>query len=119
MTQQDPGSIWGAVRAWADAAGLFLPPEDPAAARPKVPQSVCDNCPICQGAATLDQVNPQAVIELAEMARSILAGMGSALASAAEQRLASATAGHGDVVDAEDADTTEDSGHLDEQELGE
>jgi hypothetical protein len=90
MTQPPVGSFWDAIRSWADSVGLLLPDaeaEGSGPARPKVPQSVCDSCPICQGAATLDQVNPQVIADLADVARSILAGMGSALASAAEQRL--------------------------------
>jgi hypothetical protein len=74
------------VRSWADEAGLLLPadPEDPP--RPKVPQAVCDSCPICQAAATLDQVNPQVLVDITEVARSVITGLGSALASAADQR---------------------------------
>jgi hypothetical protein len=90
MSQQPTGSFWDAIRTWADSVGLLLPEaeaEGAGPARPKVPQSVCDSCPICQGAATLDQVNPQVIADLADVARSILTGMGSALASAAEQRL--------------------------------
>jgi len=101
MEQPQPSvPFWDAVRAWADAAGLLLPrPQadgdqadgDQAARRPAVPASVCENCPICQGAATLDQVDPRVITELAELARGVLGGIGSALASAAEQRLASGT----------------------------
>lgn len=82
--------FWDAVRAWADSAGFLLPqPEAPDGARekPTVPPSVCENCPICQGAATLDQVNPEVISELADVARTLIGGLGSALASAAEQRL--------------------------------
>ncbi|HEX6886765.1 MAG TPA: hypothetical protein VF143_01565, partial [Candidatus Nanopelagicales bacterium] len=86
MDQPQFGSLWDTVRAWADSAGL-LRPQDPSGQRPRVPQSVCDNCPICQSAATLEQVNPEVLAELGEVARSLVAGMGSALASAAEQRL--------------------------------
>jgi hypothetical protein len=88
-----PGDLWDSVRAWADAAGLLLPQDPEANARPKVPQAVCDNCPICQGAATLDQVNPDVVHELAELARTVMVGFGSALGSAAEQRLARPASG--------------------------
>jgi hypothetical protein len=86
MASTEGSSFWDAVRSWADEAGLLLPagPEDPP--RPKVPQSVCDSCPICQAAATLDQVNPQALVDMAEVARSVITGLGSALASAADQR---------------------------------
>ena len=51
-----------------------------------MPQAVCDSCPICQAAATLDQVNPQVLVDMTEVARSVITGLGSALASAAEQR---------------------------------
>jgi hypothetical protein len=107
VTQPDPGSMWGVVRAWADAAGLLFPQDETQGARPRVPQSVCDNCPICQGAATLDQVNPEAVAELAEMARSILTGMGSALASAAEQRLSAPTSAGDDPDEGDDPDSSQ------------
>jgi hypothetical protein len=82
-----PGSFWDSVRAWADAAGLLLPADQQAGPRPTVPRSVCDNCPICQAAATLDQVDPQVIHELADLARGMLLGLGSALSSAADQRL--------------------------------
>ena len=74
----EPHSFWDAVRSWADSAGLLLPPDPEKAAdtgpvadvpRPKVPQAVCDSCPICQAAATLDQVNPRVVADLTEVAR--------------------------------------------------
>ncbi len=82
------GSFWDSVRSWADSAGLLRPPQgDEAHARPAVPESVCANCPICQGAATLDQIDTDALAEWADLARGVLSGMGSALASAAEQRL--------------------------------
>lgn len=86
MASADGSSFWDAVRSWADEAGLLLPtdPEDPP--RPKVPQSVCDSCPICQAAATLEQVNPQVIVDMADVARSLIAGLGSALASATDQR---------------------------------
>lgn len=91
MDQPTPSvPFWDAVRAWADSAGFLLPqPEssDGRTERPKVPPSVCENCPICQGAATLDQVNPDVISELAEVARTLIGGIGSALASAAEQRV--------------------------------
>jgi hypothetical protein len=85
-------SFWDAVRAWADDMGLLVPPEDdPAPAddaphRPKVPQAVCDSCPICQGAATFEQVNPEILTELADLARSVVTGLASAMASASDQR---------------------------------
>jgi hypothetical protein len=90
--QPQSASFWDEVRAWADSMGLLLPPEagpEGEPARPRVPQAVCDSCPICQGAATLDQVNPQVVGELADLARGLIGGIGSALATAADQRLAS------------------------------
>lgn len=94
MQQPAPDDLpfWDAVRAWADAAGFLLPqpePVDGQPAPPQVPASVCANCPICQAAATLDQVNPEVVAELVEVARGLVGGIGSALARAAEQRLAS------------------------------
>ena len=92
--EQPPGtSIWDAIRGWADAAGLLLPPDEAAgaAARPRVPASVCDNCPICQAAATLDQVNPEIFTELTDVARNLIGGLGSALAAATEQRLSDGT----------------------------
>ena len=91
----EPHSFWDAVRSWADSAGLLLPPDPEKAAdtgpvadvpRPKVPQAVCDSCPICQAAATLDQVNPRVVADLTEVARSVITGLTSALNSAADQR---------------------------------
>lgn len=86
MATSESASFWEAVRSWADAAGLLLPsgPDDPV--RTVVPQSVCDSCPICQAAATLDQVNPQVISDVAEVARSVILGLGSALATAAENR---------------------------------
>jgi hypothetical protein len=97
MEQPTPSvPFWESVRAWADSMGLLLPQGDGPtgeAARPPVPQSVCDSCPICQGAATLDQVNPDAIAELVSVARDLIGGIGSALASAADQRLAAGEAG--------------------------
>ena len=97
MDQPTPSlPFWDSVRAWADSKGLLLPREEGPAGdpvRPRVPQSVCDSCPICQGAATLDQVNPEAIAELADVARALIGGIGSALASAAEQRMTSAAPG--------------------------
>jgi hypothetical protein len=88
MGTQQPGTFWDAVRSWADSVGLLLPAESAEGGpqRPVVPPEVCDNCPICQGAATLEQVNPQVLVELADVARSLLSGVGSALAAAADQR---------------------------------
>ncbi|MGB7979496.1 MAG: hypothetical protein WCF36_01745 [Candidatus Nanopelagicales bacterium] len=86
MATSESASFWEAVRSWADSAGLLLPAEHEDAVRPVVPQSVCDSCPICQGAATLDQVNPQVIADVAEVARSVILGLGSALAAAAENR---------------------------------
>jgi hypothetical protein len=86
MESAEGSSFWDAVRSWADDAGLLLPadPQDPP--RPKVPQAVCDSCPICQAAATLEQVNPQVLVDITEVARSVITGLGSALTSAADQR---------------------------------
>jgi hypothetical protein len=86
MASAEGSSFWDAVRSWADEAGLLLPADPTDPPRPKVPQAVCDSCPICQAAATLDQVNPQVVLDMAEVARGVIAGLGSALASAADQR---------------------------------
>lgn len=78
--------FWDAVRSWADAAGLLRPTDPDGPVQPTVPQAVCDSCPICQAAATLDQVNPDAIADLAEMARGMMAGLASAMASASDQR---------------------------------
>lgn len=95
------GTFWDSVRSWADSAGLLRPPESPdATVRPHVPESVCANCPICQGAATLEQLDTDALAELADLARGILTGMGSALASAAEQRI------QGHAVSADESEET-------------
>ncbi len=94
MAQEQAGSYWDAIRSWADALGLLNPPDeaaeqsDDAQPRPKVPQAVCDNCPICQGAATVDSINPLVLNELTEIARSLIAGVGAALSQAAETRIA-------------------------------
>jgi hypothetical protein len=89
MAAAEGSSFWDAVRTWADEAGLLLPPDPADPPKPTVPQSVCDSCPICQAAATLDQVNPQVLVDITEVARSVITGLGSALASAAEQRTVS------------------------------
>ena len=87
MSPSSEPSFWDAVRAWADDAGLLLPQDlDEVPSKPKVPQAVCDSCPICQGAATLDQVNPELFTDLAEMARSVVSGLASAMASASDHR---------------------------------
>jgi hypothetical protein len=86
MASADGPSFWDAVRAWADEAGLLLPTDPADPPKPRVPQAVCDSCPICQAAATLDQVNPQVLVDMTEVARSVITGLGSALASAADQR---------------------------------
>ena len=86
MESYESASFWDAVRSWADSAGLLLPTDADDPPRPKVPQAVCDSCPICQAAATLDQVNPQVVADMTDVARSLMTGLGSALASASEQR---------------------------------
>ncbi|MCU0283847.1 MAG: hypothetical protein MUD13_08105 [Candidatus Nanopelagicales bacterium] len=102
-----PGGFWDALRAWADGAGLLQPQDPQDGPRPRVPQAVCDNCPICQGAATLDQVNPDVVHELADLARGVVLGLGSALSSAADQRLGDPGA-RGAVAPDEDDDDTPD-----------
>ena len=86
MASAEGPSFWDAVRSWADDAGLLLPADPLDPPKPKVPQAVCDSCPICQAAATLDQVNPQVLVDMTEVARSVITGLGSALASAADQR---------------------------------
>ena len=86
VVRPDPASFWDGVWAWADSAGLLLPPDE-RDERPPVPHQVCDNCPICQTAALLDQVDPQVVAELTEVVRGLVTGLTSALASAAEQRM--------------------------------
>ncbi len=86
MATSDSASFWEAVRSWADSAGLLLPSDPDAQDRPVVPQSVCDSCPICQAAATLDQVNPQVLADVTEVARSLVLGLGSAIAAAADNR---------------------------------
>ncbi len=86
MAPAEGSTFWDAVRSWADEAGLLLPSDQQDPPRPTVPQAVCDSCPICQAAATLEQVNPQVLVDLTEVARSVVTGLGSALASAAEQR---------------------------------
>ena len=86
MPSPQGSSFWDAVRSWADEAGLLLPADEADRPRPTVPQAVCDSCPICQAAATLDQVNPQVLVDITEVARSVITGLGSALASAADQR---------------------------------
>ena len=85
VARPDPASFWDGVWAWADSMGVLLPQDDDVV-RPPVPRQVCDACPICQAAAILDQVNPQLLAELTEVARGLVVGLGSALASAAEQR---------------------------------
>lgn len=92
-----PGSFWEAIRTWAEASGLLVPTAtadagDPTAGRlpPHVPESVCAACPICQAAATLEQVNPQVLADLTAVGRSVLSGIGAALATAAEHRTSQA-----------------------------
>jgi hypothetical protein len=103
MSPADGSSFWDAVRSWADEAGLLLPEDPLDPPRPKVPQAVCDSCPICQAAATLEQVNPQVLVDLTEVARSVITGLGSALASAADQRtFGGGSSDPGDTLDAWD-----------------
>jgi hypothetical protein len=72
---------------------------------------VCDSCPICQAAATLEQVNPQVLVDLTEVARSVITGLGSALASAADQRtFGGGSRDPGDTLDAWDVQLPEDPG---------
>ncbi len=97
MDRPPSTSIWDAIRGWADSAGLLLPQDEAPGGegpKPPVPPGVCENCPICQGAATLEQVNPDIFGELTDVARQLINGMGSALSSAAEQRLAGMAGGH-------------------------
>ncbi len=119
MASADGSSFWDAVRSWADEAGLLLPtdPEDPP--RPTVPQSVCDSCPICQAAATLDQVNPQVIVDMAEVARSLIAGLGSALVSATDQRtFAGGSADPAEGIDEGDGDESGDVADSTDPEAG-
>lgn len=97
MASAQGSSFWDAVRSWADDAGLLLPSDEQEPTKPTVPQAVCDSCPICQAAATLDQVNPQVLVDLTEVARSLINGLGSALTSASDQRV------HGDSTEQADA----------------
>jgi hypothetical protein len=85
MSQTPGSSFWGAVRSWADEAGLLLPQEEEPT-KASVPPAVCESCPICQGAATLDQVNPDLFTDVADLARNVVAGLASAMASASDQR---------------------------------
>lgn len=87
MAEEQAGSYWDAIRSWADSLGLLVPREPVDEDRPKVPQSVCDNCPICQGAATVEALNPAVLSELGELARTLVSGVGAALSLAAEQRI--------------------------------
>ncbi len=79
-------NLWDTVRAWADSVGLLLPEDPDRPAREAVPQEVCDSCPICQAAATADRLNPDAVADLVDMARDVVSGLASAMASAASHR---------------------------------
>ncbi len=114
MDRPPSTSMWDAIRGWADSAGLLLPQDEEAGAgtaKPRVPPGVCENCPICQGAATLEQVNPEIFGELTDVARQLINGMGSALSSAAEQRLAGASGGpvvHGRAEQAGQPEAAED-----------
>lgn len=86
MAQAQQPNLWDAVRSWAGAAGMLLPPTEAGPVPREVPRDVCDSCPVCQAAATADQVNAQAVAELAEMARGFVAGLVSAMGQASQQR---------------------------------
>ncbi len=110
MATAEGSSFWDAVRSWADDAGLLLPADPLDPPKPKVPQAVCDSCPICQAAATLDQVNPQVLVDLGEVARSVITGLGSALTSAADQRtFGGGTADEVDGLDEWDGDAPGDT----------
>ncbi len=91
MDQPQAGAFWDAIRSWADAVGLLVPQptegDPPRPVRPPVPEAVCACCPVCQAAATLDQVNPQLLADLTLVVRSVVEGMATALASAAEERM--------------------------------
>ena len=105
--------FWEAVRAWADSAGLLLPQESTSegeSVRPPVPPSVCENCPICQGAATLDQINPQVIDELSVLAKGVFDGIASALASASEQRHTAAGSTVDRTTSPEPAEPVDDAG---------
>ena len=80
---------------------------------------MCDSCPICQAAATLDQVNPQVLVDLTEVARSVITGLGSALASAADQRtFGGGTADPADGLDEGDGDAPGDAPGTTDPDLG-
>jgi hypothetical protein len=98
MEQRSEGSIWDAVRGWAEDRGLVIPNGLGLTAPVEVPESVCQKCPICQGAAALGQLDPAVLDDVTEVAKTLLGGVGQALSAAAEQRLSRAT------------DPTEDSG---------
>lgn len=96
MEPTPPASLWDAIRSWADSAGLLAPQHlgpDGRPVPPHVPEGVCAACPICQVAATVDQLNPQILADLTIVVRSVLDGMGAALAAAAMQRTSTRTAG--------------------------
>ena len=95
MEPSAPASFWDAIRSWADAAGLLAPQPlgpDGRPLAPHVPEAVCAACPVCQAAATLDQLNPQVLADLGVVLRSVLDGLGAALAAAAVQRTGARTA---------------------------
>lgn len=81
-----PG-FWDTVRSWADSVGILSPDAARPGEKPHVPEAVCANCPICQGAATVDQLDHDAIADYVDLARNVVLGLGSALASAAEQRI--------------------------------
>jgi hypothetical protein len=119
MASGEGSSFWDAVRSWADEAGLLLPADPGDPPRPKVPQAVCDSCPICQAAATLDQVNPQVLLDVTEVARSVITGLGSALASATDQRtFGGAGADAADSLDEGDGDAPGDAPAATDPDLG-
>lgn len=96
MVEPTLGSFWDAIRWWASSVGLLTSQGKPGEVppRPPVPEGVCASCPICQAAATLEQVDPKVMADLTIVARSVISGLGAALAEAAVQRTGEASAPH-------------------------
>lgn len=88
MVEPTLGSFWDAIRWWASSVGLLTSQTGPGEVppRPPVPEGVCAGCPICQAAATLEQVDPKVMADLTLVARSVISGLSAALAEAAVQR---------------------------------
>ncbi|MGB8021161.1 MAG: hypothetical protein WCF04_08040 [Candidatus Nanopelagicales bacterium] len=88
MVEPTLGSFWDAIRWWASSVGLLASKAKPGEVppRPPVPEGVCASCPICQAAATLEQVDPKVMSDLTIVARSVMSGLSAALADAAMQR---------------------------------